>query len=73
MFFGSGLVDLRGRSGDFLGHQFDLRVDWAVLPERLSLMFGLAYLDKGEFLKNAPLAPDNGDTVYGVGQFTLRF
>ena len=73
IFIGGGLVDRTGGSGDFIGHQFDLRVDWDVLPRRLSLMFGIAYLDKGEFLKDAPRAPDNGDTIYGVSQFTLRF
>jgi hypothetical protein len=73
IFFGTFLVDPAGGSGDFLGHQFDLRVDWELIPGQLSLMFGAAYLAKGEFLKDAPRAPDNGDTVYGVSQFTLRF
>lgn len=70
---GSLLLDTSGEAGDFIGHQFDLRVDWEVLPGQVSLMFGAAYLDKGEFLKDAPLAPDNGDTVYGVGQVTVKF
>ena len=70
---GSGLVDPSGDAGDFIGHQLDLRVDWEVLPRQLKLMFGMGYLDKGEFLKDAPRAPDNGDTVYGVTQFTLSF
>ncbi len=72
-FVGSGIRDRSGRSGDFIGHQFDARVDWELLPGQLTLMFGAAYLNKGEFLKDAPLAPDNGDTVYGVTQFILKF
>jgi hypothetical protein len=73
IFIGGLLVDRDGNSGDFLGHQFHLRLDWAVLPQRLSLMFGAGYLNKGEFLKDAPRAPDNGDTIYGVSQFTFTF
>jgi hypothetical protein len=73
VFLGGALVDPTGSSGDFLGHQFHLRLDWEVLPKRLSLMCGLGYLNKGEFLRNAPRAPDNGDTIYGVSQFTLTF
>ena len=73
IFLGGGLVDRSGNSGDFIGHQFHVRTDWTVLPQRLSLMFGLGYLNKGEFLKDAPRAPDNGDTIYGVCQFTLYF
>lgn len=73
VFVGSGIRDREGRSGDFLGHHFDARFDWEVIPRQLTLMFGVAWLNKGEFLKDAPEAPDNGDTVYGVTQFTLRF
>ena len=73
LFIGGALDDPTGESGDFLGHQFSLRLDWEVLPQRLTLMFAAAYLDKGEFLKNAPRAPDNGNTIYGVSQFTLSF
>ncbi len=73
VFVGSGIRDREGRSGDFIGHQFDARFDWEVLPRQLTLMFGAAYLNKGEFLKDAPQAPDNGDTLYGVTQFILSF
>ncbi|MEE4191630.1 MAG: alginate export family protein [Halieaceae bacterium] len=72
-FVGSGIRDREGQSGDFIGHQFDARFDWEVIPRQLTLMFGAAWLNKGEFLKDAPLAPDNGDTIYGVTQFILRF
>lgn len=72
-FIGSGVIDPSGDAGNFIGHQFDLRVDWEVLPDQLTFMFGAAYLNKGEFLEDAPLAPDTGDTVYGVSQFILKF
>jgi hypothetical protein len=72
-FVGSGLADHSGASGDRLGQQFHVRLDWDVLPRRLSLMFGAAWLNKGRFLQDAPRAPDNGDTLYGVTQFTLSF
>ena len=41
--------------------------------ERAYFYRGVAYLNKGEFLKDAPRAPDNGDTIYGVSQLTLNF
>lgn len=73
VFFGTKVVDVSGESGDFLGHQFDARLDWELVPGQVFLMFGAAYLNKGEFLKDAPTAPDNGDTVYGVSQVRFFF
>lgn len=73
VFFGTRVVDISGESGDFLGHQFDARLDWELVPGQVFLMFGAAYLNKGEFLKDAPTAPDNGDTVYGVSQVRFFF
>ena len=73
IFVAGALVDRDGNSGDFLGHHGDIRLDWEVLPEQLTISGGVAYLDKGEFLRDAPNAPDNGDTVYGFSQFELKF
>ena len=70
---GAPLVDRSGESGSFVGHQYHIRADWDVIPGQISLMAGAGYLDKGEFLQDAPRAPDNGDTVLGVAQVTLKF
>jgi len=73
IFEGGALIDPAGASGRALGHFWDLRLDWTPIPDRLEFSVGGALLDKGEFLKNAPAAPANGDTVYGFSQFILRF
>ncbi len=50
------LVDPSGSSGTFVGHQLEARVRWNVLPKNLSFEVGGAYLIRGEFATDAPLA-----------------
>lgn len=47
--------DPSGRSGTFLGHQFEGSARWWVLPGNLAVEGGFAYLRLGEFPKTAPL------------------
>jgi len=67
------LRDPSGNSGNFVGHQVETRARWELLPGNLQFELGGAVLFKGEFLENAPLAPDTGDTVYLYSQFVARF
>ncbi len=71
IFVGGSLRDRTGESGRRLGAFWDCRLDWTLIPGRATLSLGGAYLDKGRFLKTAPGAPDNGDTVYGFTQIVL--
>jgi hypothetical protein len=72
-FVGSGLRDFSGQSGHFAGHQAEVRWRWHVLPGNLLFELGGAYLAKGEFLREAPGAPDSANTVYGYAQIGFRF
>ncbi|MBS1214432.1 MAG: hypothetical protein H6R26_3049, partial [Proteobacteria bacterium] len=66
--------DKTGRSGDFISHQIEASVSWAVIPKNLTLELGWAHLAKGEFAKNAPNAPaDHGDSDYFYTQTTMQF
>lgn len=57
------LRDRDGNSGSFIGHQLEARVRWVAPSSKLSVDFSTAYLSKGEFLENVPLAPP-GDHVF---------
>jgi len=68
----AGLRDIGGNSGDFVGQQLETR--WRIgLAKNWGTELGAAYLFKGEFLKNAPNAPDTGDTTYIYGDFSYQF
>lgn len=59
------LTDRSGQSGNFAGHQIEGRLRYWLIPDAMLLETGAAYLFKGRFLRDAPNAPDAGDTVYG--------
>ncbi len=65
--------DRTGRSGTFAGHQIEGRLRYWISPNEMILDTGLAYLAKGDFLRNAPNAPDTGDTFYGYLNTTVFF
>lgn len=68
----SGLRDSNGNSGRFAGHQLEAR--WRLdLSKPLQLEIGGAYLWKGDFLKNAPKAPDSDNTTFLYSQITYKF
>ncbi len=49
----SGARDLSGRSGRFVAHQIEARVQWHVLPGHLTLEAGAAHLVLGGFARQA--------------------
>ena len=59
----AALRDRDGNSGSFIGHQLEARLRWAPPSGNWSVDFSTAYLSKGEFLENVPLAPP-GDHVF---------
>jgi hypothetical protein len=63
-FASTGVRDRTGTSGRYAGTQLEARVRRWLVPERLRVELGGAYLAKGGFLKDAPNAPDTGDTRY---------
>lgn len=70
--FGStGVCDASGQSGRFAGSQVEARYRRTLVPDMLHFDTGVAYLAKGRFLKQAPNAPQTGDTKYGY--FDLYF
>lgn len=69
----TGVVDPAGNSGIYAGTQITARVRHWLVPDRYRLEAGGAYFDKGEFLRTAPNAPDNGDTRYGYVALTASF
>lgn len=72
-FAATGLRDPSGASGRYAGTQLDLRLRHWLKPSRVRLAAGAAVLVKGGFLRNAPRAPDNGDTRYGFAEITHSF
>ena len=77
VFVGSGLQDVTGNSGSFLGNLFDLNLRWDPkfsYLKRMSFDFGYTHLFKGDYFDKV----DNGiaggkDTNYGYTQVTFKF
>lgn len=57
----TGVADAQGRSGKFAGYQLETRVRYWIVPERVQIDTGAAWLAKSSLLKNAPNAPATGD------------
>ena len=72
-FSGTKVRDSSGQSGNYAGAQVEARVRTWLVPDRLRLDAGGAYLAKGRFLKDAPNAPDTGDTRYAYLALELGF
>lgn len=72
-FVGAGLRNITGRSGTFFGHQMEGRVQLQLIPGNLMLELGGSVLTDGEFLREAPAAPDNGAAYYGYSQLVFTF
>ncbi|MCP3733235.1 alginate export family protein [Sphingomonas sp. MG17] len=69
----TGVRDASGRAGNFAGHQFDARLRWWVLPEKLRFEANGVVLAKGRFLREAPNAPAGGTTLYTSVNLTASF
>lgn len=72
-FASTSVRDAAGASGKWAGNQIELRVRYKLIPDRLDLEAGGAYLDKGRFLREAPNAPQTGDTRYGYLSLVTKF
>lgn len=72
-FAATGVRDRTGRSGTFAGHQIEGRLRYWLVPRSVVLDSGVAYLLKGDVLRNAPNAPNTGDTIYGYMTTTFFF
>lgn len=69
----TGVRDPAGLSGHNAGHQVEGQLRYQLIPKIALLDIGLARLFKGSFLRNAPNAPDTGDTTYGYADLTFTF
>ncbi|MFN7056591.1 alginate export family protein [Hyphomonas sp.] len=69
----AGLRDPDGQSGRFVGHAFDTRARYWVIPESLRLELGASVLIFGEFAKSVPGGPNGDRTLFGYSQLTLSF
>ncbi|TCM39210.1 alginate export family protein [Novosphingobium sp. ST904] len=72
-FSSTGVRDAAGESGRFGGHQIEARYRRTLIPDVLRVDTGVAYLAKGRFLKEAPNAPQSGDTKYGYVDLYFDF
>jgi hypothetical protein len=67
----TGVRDLTGSSGSFIGSQLEIRVRIKLLPGNLTLESGYAHLFAGEFIDDAPNSNRQGDSDYVYTQLTL--
>lgn len=72
-FAATGVRDRTGRSGTYAGQQIEGRVRYWPVPRSMLVDVGVAYLVKGDVLRNAPNAPRTGDTIYGSVTTTFFF
>ena len=69
----TGVRDPKGKSGSFIGSQFELMIRWQVVPERIIYEAGYAHLFAGEFINNAPNSNQQGDSNYAYTQISFSF
>ena len=80
VFSGSGLVDPTGGSGNYLGHDLELRAQWAPLwamRQNLDFDFGYVHWFKGSYFDSPAIlaqlpAGGNKDTDYFYAQVRVR-
>lgn len=69
----TGVRDPAGGSGRDAGAQVEAQLRFQLIPGIALLDIGYARLFKGSFLRQAPNAPDTGDTNYGYADITFTF
>lgn len=69
----ASLTDITGNSGNFVGHQIETRVRYALFAGNLQIEAGGAYLIAGQFLKNVTNAPKEGNSIYAYLQSSFTF
>jgi hypothetical protein len=67
------LRDEAGLSGDAIGRQLQTSVNWAAIPNRLILGFGLTHLRFGRFARTVPNATGRSSSTYIYSAITVRF
>ncbi|MBO9623700.1 MAG: alginate export family protein [Sphingomonas sp.] len=72
-FASTSVRDASGASGTYAGTQVEVRLRRWLLPQKVRMDVGGAYLAKGRFLKDAPNAPATGDTRYGFVDLVYNF
>jgi len=70
---GSGIIDVSGESGRFVGQHLRFRTRFFALQEQLKLELGAAMLVRGRFPRTAPTSPDLGNPVYTYAEIEFRF
>lgn len=65
--------DKTGAAGRHAGTEMEVRVRRSLIPDRLRVEVGAAYLAKGRFLTQAPNAPHSGDARYGYADLVFKF
>lgn len=69
----TGVRDATGQSGSFAGHQVEARLRYWLVPNRLRGELNGVWLAKGRFLREAPNAPQTGNTRYLATSLTASF
>jgi hypothetical protein len=69
----TGVRDPLGASGDYAGGQIDSRLRYWIIPQALRFELDAVWLDKGRFLREAPNAPQTGNTTYVSLNLTTTF
>ena len=72
-FGGSGVRDASGASGKDVGTHIELRWRRQLAPGSIRLTVGSAALIRGEFLKSAPNATQQGDSYFGYTELLFSF
>lgn len=72
-FANSGVRDANGASSDDAAMQLDFRYRRWLVPDSVRWSFGAARLFRGDFLKEAPNATGQGDTLFGFTDVTWTF
>ena len=69
----SGVRDATGDAGRFVGHQFEIRIRYDLVPGNVRLETGYAHLFAGDFIDDAPNSPARGDSNYAYFQASVAF
>lgn len=69
----SGRGDPGGGSGRFVGHQFEARWRWSVLPGNVRIEVGGAHLVAGEFIGRTSPGGESRDSTFAYCQWTVQF
>lgn len=69
----TGIRDASGASGSFAGQQFDGRVRYWIVPQKLRAEVNGIWLKRAGLLRDAPNASPHGDTHFVTAAITLSF